>query len=344
MKTVKTLPLFKALQALELPGLDENLFFSSAWFRVVESAYHPKMFLKYIEKNGKVASYVVYTAVRNFLEWKICILSYCDYCDAHVETEEDWKIFFDSFRKDFPEYRIAIRSLRDKKVASCGTFHELSRERFHYWDIRQDVETLWKNLDGSFRNQIRQGERRGLVCREGTLKDLWSFYLLHVNLRKEKYRIFAQPYRFFKAIWDEYIAKGNGFLLCAFTPEGKMVGGTLFLICGNTLYYKINTSSRDALEYRSNNVLVWEGLKRAKARGLSYFDLGSSGLEQHGLVHFKDSTGAQRFDIVHLGYHPEGYLFSQKRILKAYTRFMTQAWIPTLITRMGSHLIYPFLA
>ena len=253
-------------------------------------------------------------------------------------------MIFDSFRKEFPEYRIAVRSLRDEKARACGCFHELSRERHHVLDIRPDIDTLWKNLDGSFRNQVRQGERRGLVCREGGLKELGQFYLLHVDLRKAKYRIFAQPYRFFRAIWDEYMPKGNGFLLCGFIPDGKMVGGTIFLVCGNTLYYKVNTSAPAALEYRSNNVLLWEGIKRAKAMGLEFVDLGSSGLEQQGLVHFKDSTGAKRSDIIHIGYHPEGYVFSQKRILKAYTRLMTLPWVPTGITRMGSHLIYPFLA
>lgn len=341
---VKTLPLFEALEKLHLPDLQRNLFFSPEWFRVIQKVYRPRILMKYIEEAGRVRSCVVYTVVRNFLEWKICVLSYCDYCDAIVSSEEDWREIFESIRKDYPEYRIAVRSLRDDKVRNCGCFHELSRERYHLLDIRPDLEHLWKKLDGSFRNQVRQGERRGLVCREGTLDDLMKFYLLHVNLRKAKYRIFAQPYRFFRAIWDEYMAKGKGFLLCGIAPDGSMVGGTIFLVCGNTLYYKINTSSPQALEYRSNNFLLWEGIKRAKSLGMEYVDLGSSGYDQHGLVHFKDSTGAKRFDIIHIGFHPEGYLFSQKRILKVYTRFMTSAWMPTWLTRAGSHLIYPFLA
>jgi hypothetical protein len=342
--TVQTLPIDEALKRGILPGLGRNLFSSPEWFNVILKTYHPKMFVKFLEESGKVRSYVIYTVVKNFLEWKICVLSYCDYCDAYVVSIDDWRVFFEALCQEFPRYRIAIRSLRDDKVRDCGCFHELSRERFHLLDIHADTDTLWKKLDGSFRNQVRQGERRGLVCREGTLDDLDKFYLLHVGLRRNKYRIFAQPYRFFRTIWEEFIAKGNGFLLCGFSPDGQMIGGTIFLICGNTLYYKINTSARDTLEFRSNNVLIWEGIKRAKARGLEFVDLGSSGLEQHGLVHFKDSTGAKRFDIIHLGYHPDGYVFSQKRILKAYTRLMTMPWVPMIVTRMGSHLIYRYLA
>jgi hypothetical protein len=341
---VKTLPLFEAMETLQLPGLKDNLFSSRQWFNVIRAAYHPDLFLKYIEVDGVVRTYVVYTVVRNFLEWKICVLSYSDYCDAFVSSAEDWRIFFDSLRRDYPEYRIALRTFRDAAARACGLFHELSREYVHTLDLSADIDTLWKGLEGGFRNQVRQGERRGLVCREGTLADLWSFYLLHVSLRKRKYRIFAQPFSFFQAIWKEFVEKGNGFLLCSFDPRGQMVGGNVFLVHEKTLYYKVNTSSAEALDLRSNNVLMWEGIKRAKERGLTSLDLGSSGREQDGLVHFKDGTGASRGDIIHLGYHPPGYVFSRKRILKTYTRLMTQAWVPDTVTRMGSHLIYPFLA
>lgn len=344
MKVVKTLPLFEALKTLQIPGLQENLFSSPQWFNVIRTAYHPCLFFKYIETDGVIRSHIVYTVVRNFLEWKICVLSYSDYCDAFVLTAQDWKLLFDSLRRDYPEYRIALRTFRDIAARASGLFQELNREYVHVLDLSSDIDTLWKGLEGGFRNQVRQGERRGLVCREGTRADLWSFYLLHVSLRKRKYHIFAQPFSFFQALWEEFIDSGNGFLLCSFDPAGRMVGGNIFLVHNKTLYYKVNTSSAPALELRSNNVLMWEGIKRAKQRGLTALDLGSSGREQDGLVHFKDGTGAVRSEIIHLGYHPPGYVFSRKRILKAYTRLMTQSWVPDAVTRAGSHLIYPFLA
>jgi lipid II:glycine glycyltransferase (peptidoglycan interpeptide bridge formation enzyme) len=123
-----------------------------------------------------------------------------------------------------------------------------------------------------------------------------------------------------------------------------MVGATLYLICGDTLYYKINTSSRDSLEYRSNNLLLWEGIRMAKERGLKFVDMGSSGLHQDGLVAFKDATNAHRLEIIHIGYHPEGYVFSQKRILKVYTKLFNYPWMPDAVTCWGSQFIYHFLA
>ncbi len=341
---VKTLPLQQALEKLDLPGAADNLFSSPAWLRVIDRAYSPAIFIKYIERDGRIESYVFYSVVKNFLEWKVCVLSYCDYCDAHISSVADWRSIFEDMQKEFSGFRIVVRSLRDEAARSCGCFKELSREYFHLLDIRGDIDSVWMGLKDKFRNQARQGLKRGLVVRQCTRKELWDFFCLHVKLRKHKYGIFAQPWRFFEVIWDEFINRGNGFLIGAFDPAGKMVGGTLFLVCGNTLYYKINTSSQAALEYRSNNCLLWEGIRLAKERGLEFIDLGSSGLAQDGLVAFKDATGAKRMEIVHIGYHPEGYVFSRKRILKCYTRFFAAPWMPDRITNLGSALIYKFLA
>jgi hypothetical protein len=346
--TVRTLPALEALERLSLTGLEDNLFSSPGWIRVLVRAYRARVFVKYLERagrpQGKIDTYVFYTEVRNFLEWKVCVLSYCDYCDAHISSPEDWRLIFGALQTEYPGYRIVIRSLRDEAARQSGCFQVLSKEYHHVLDLSPDEETLWKNLKGVFRNQVRQATKRGLTARICSSKELWDFYLLHVRLRKQKYGIFAQPFHFFQVIWEEFMAKGNGFLLGAFLPDGKMVGATLYLVCGDTLYYKINTSSRDALEYRSNNLLLWEGIRLAKERGLKFVDLGSSGLHQEGLVAFKDATNAVRREIVHIGYAPKGYRFSQKRILKFYTWLFTRPGMPLWLTRWGSQFIYPFLA
>ncbi len=342
--TVKTLPALEALKRLSLPGIEGNLFSSPGWLRVLARAYGANVFIKYIERDGAVDAYVFYTVVKNFLEWKVCVLSYCDYCDAHISSVKDWQLVFEELKKEFPRFRIVVRSLRDEAARECGCFKVLSKEYYHHLDLDKDLDALWMGLKGVFRSQVRQATKRGLTARICSYKELRDFYMLHVRLRKQKYGIFAQPYNFFHVIWEEFMATDNGFLLGAFLPNGKMVGSTLYLISGDTLYYKINTSSRDALEYRSNNLLLWEGIRIAKERGLKHVDLGSSGLNQDGLVAFKDATNAKRMDIVHIGYHPEGYVFSHKRILKAYTWLFNRPWMPDAVTCWGSHLIYHFLA
>lgn len=332
------------MRSLTLPGFNENLFASDDWLRVLDQTYGIKMYVKSIERDGKVASWILYSIVKNFLEWKICVFSYCDYCDGHVETVTDWREFFQSLRAEYPRYRIAVRNLRDEIVRQSPDFKVLSKERFHFLDLRGSVDDVWKRTHDSFKSAVKQAKKAGVTVKRCGKEDLPKFYHMHLHLRKDKYRLFPQPYRFFENIWDQYMGQGAGMMLGAVDPQGNMIAANIYLVCGNTLYYKFNTSTLAALNFRPNNFLFWEGMQYAKERGLDYLDLGSSGIEQEGLILFKNHTGARMMDITHLGYAPPDYKFSQKRILKIMTRFFTSRWMPDAGIKIGSHLIYPYLA
>lgn len=341
---VKTLSFDEAIKTLPLPALQRNLFSSPEWLSVLTKTYRLRFFVKYIEREGHIASYVIYSVVHNFLEEKICVCSYCDYFDCYVEKAQDWELFFEALRQEHFRYRMAIRNLRDETVRQCQHFKVLSKERHHILDIRSDLEAIWKRAHDSFRSPVKQAQKSGVTVRSCDKEGLKKFYSLHLKLRKNKYRLFPQPYRFFENVWEGYVEKDRGVLLGAFDKDNRFIGGTIFLICGNTLYYKFNTSDLKALKDRPNNILLWEGVKFAKARNLEYIDMGSSGYHQDGLILFKDHTGAQSSDIIHLGFTPPDYKFSRKIILNTMTKFFTAPWMPDFLLRWGSGLIYPYLA
>ena len=133
-------------------------------------------------------------------------------------------------------------------------------------------------------------------------------------------------------------------MLGAFDRENNFIGGTIYLLCGNRLYYKFSTSDLNHLKARPNNLLLWEGIKLAKEKNLEYLDMGSSGWDRTGLILFKDHAGATKLDITHLGFTPLGYKFSQKIILKTMTRIFTLPWMPDFMLQWGSSFIYPYLA
>lgn len=341
---IKTLPFLTACRQLSLPGLERNLFSSREWMQAIYDTYHTKIFVKYIPEGGGVRSYIIYTVVKNFLEWKICVSSYCDYCDGYVEDLEDWKLFLAALRAQYPAYRIAIRNLRDELVRQLPQLQVLSKERYHILDVRGDLPVVWKRTHDSFKAAVKQSQRMGVVVKRCPRSELVKFYDLHLAVRKNKYHVFPQPFKFFDHIWRQYMEHDKGVLLGAYSPEGEFIGGNIYLICGDTLYYKFNTSNLGSLKFRPNNLLFWEGVQYAKERKLKFLDLGSSGCDQEGLILFKNHTGAQMQDITHLGCHPPGYKFSQKRILKTMTRLFTRPWMPNYLVKVGSHIIYPYLA
>jgi CelD/BcsL family acetyltransferase involved in cellulose biosynthesis len=341
---IKTVPFKEAVHSLSLPGFNKNLFASMDWLSVLDQTYKIKIFVKYIEREGKIGSYIIYSEVKNFLEWKICVCSYCDYFDCHVETVADWRALFESIRAEYPQHRIAVRNLRDEIARQSPDFQVLSKERYHFLDLQGTVDECWKRTHDSFKSAVKQAQKAGAVVKPCTKADLPKFFHMHLRLRKDKYRLFPQPYRFFENIWDQYVARDKGVMLGAFDPQGNLIAANIYLICDDTLYYKFNTSSLTTLSFRPNNLLFWEGIRFAKERNLKYLDLGSSGCEQEGLILFKNHTGAVMQDITHLGYAPPDYKFSSKRILKIMTRFFTSRWMPDAGIKIGSHLIYPYLA
>jgi len=343
---VKTLPYFEAIKTLDLPEHYNNLFSSPEWLRIIHQTYHSKLFVKYIEENKRIASCITYSVVHNFLEWKICIGSYCDYFDCSVADAKHWHMFFEDLRREYPKYRIAIRNLKDLTARECPDFNLLSKELHHEIDIRDQLDVLWREAHRSFKAACARARNKGLVIKRCPKSALDQFYRLHLRLRKNKYGLFPQPYRFFENIWQQFMQKDRGILLGAYDTKNNFVAGNIYLICGDTLFYKFSTSSLDALKLKPNNLLMWEGIKFAKERGLSCFDLGSSGLEQDGLVWFKThicKKTTQR-DIHHLGFAPTNYKYSQKRILNTYTKFFTHQWMPDGMVKFGSNFIYPFLA
>ncbi|HLF18006.1 MAG TPA: GNAT family N-acetyltransferase [Candidatus Omnitrophota bacterium] len=345
MNEIKTLPLFEAFEKLALPEAERNLFSSLSWQRVIDKTYGLKLFCKYLQQDGKVLSYFIYSAVHNFLEWKICVGSYCDYLDCHVTDPRHWKLFFEAIRQEYPMYRIAIRNLKDETARQCGDFKLLSKEKHHEIDVRADLDELWKNTFRTFKVAYKKALGH-LKFKRCTKEYLPKFYELHLKLRKNKYKIFPQPYRFFENIWEEYMEKDKGVLIGALDSRGRLLAAQIFLACGKGLFYKFSTSRQDVLHLKPNNLLMWEGIKYAKEKGLEKIDLGSSGLEQEGLIWFKRHICAPTLesDIYHLGFAPQGYKFSQKRILKVYTKFFTSPLMPDAMVRWGSNFIYPFLS
>ncbi len=341
---IRTLSYPEAVKNYQFPNLEVNLFSSCDWLTVLYKTYRLKLFVKFIEKNDKISSYIVYSVVKNFLESKLCICSYCDYFDCHVENLEDWQLLFQSLREEYPEYRIAIRNLRDEVIKKLSDLKVLSKERYHILDIRTNLDEIWKRTHDSFKSAVKQGQNSGITVKRCEKRDLKKFYELHLRLRKNKYRLFPQPYRFFDTIWDQFMNKDKGVLLGAYDLQGHFIAGTIYLMAGNSLYYKFNTSDMKALKYRPNNVLFWEGIKYAKYRNLDYIDLGSSGYQQNGLILFKDHTGAEISDITHLGYNPKHYKFSRKIILNLLTRFFTSPVVPDQLVEIFSRIIYPYLA
>jgi hypothetical protein len=188
--------------------------------------------------------------------------------------------------------RLEIRSMRSYASLLPEGFSEVSRFRHHVIDLSQPIEAIFKKLDRScVRQRITRAESNNIIIQKGsTQSDLRDFFNLYLITRRRVGRP-AQPFRFFRAIWDQCYTQGLCELLFA-CKDGKRLAGLLLL------KYKTRISaewaaSDDAFKHMSPNQFVfWQAIKDAREKGFLIFDFGRTAPSNKGLMDFKNRWGA----------------------------------------------------
>lgn len=319
-----------------------TLFHSPCWMKVVRDTYGVQMSAAIIERAGAPVAGVAWSDTTDLLGPRRITLPYSDFCDilgnagdrvqlAKLASSEGLAWTIRSCAASLPQI--------DTLVQSQKLF------KWHRIDLCPTEEELWGSLSSMVRRGVRKAEKSGVVVRHAESKsDLREWFLLHMRLRKYKHHLLAQPYSFFEYIWDSLIEPGKGFLLLA-VHEGKVIGGTLYLLWQNVCYYKFNASDSESLHLRPNNVLTWAGMLEAKQRGYRTFDFGRSNAEQHGLIEFKASFGATEQDLVARTYVEDGAQVENmagRHLLDSLTELLISPEVPDSITEKAGAILYSY--
>ncbi len=133
-----------------------------------------------------------------------------------------------------------------------------------------DPAMLWKAFDAKLRNQIRKGEKSGLTARWG--RDGAAFHrVLLENMRDLGTPILGPEY--FRGVLDAY-GEDAGVLV---VEAGGEPAGTMFVIeHAGVAADPWASSLRRFFALCPNQVVYWEALRRAIARGMTRFDFGRS--------------------------------------------------------------------
>ena len=322
-----------------------SVFQSPPWLRVLSSTYDlPVRARLLVGTDGAPEAGVLYAEIEDFMDPRISSLPFSDYCDPIAGDLRTWRLLADPLIAK--GHTIDLRCMDGNVVSSDERFEVVARAAWHGVDLERDVDDIWAQIHSSARRAIRKADTAGLkVTTASTKEELRAFYDLHLSIRKYKYRLLAQPFRFFERIWDEFIQEERGFLVLA-TLDGQAIGGILFLEWQGALYYKFNASDRSSLSVRPNDRLIWEGIKIAKSRGLGLMDFGLSDLDQEGLMRYKRKYATQEKAIAHFRYSPAGSPSTADRmarsVLHELTGLLVDDAVPDEVTARGGDLLYRF--
>ena len=197
----------------------------------------------------------------------------------------------------------------------------------------------------AFNRGVRKARREGVEVR--ALSDVMQFFDLHVALRKEKFRLLAQPAKFFKAIYRHFSACDSWHALGAWHHD-RLIAATIYLSRGDVMYYKFSASDQQQLELRANNLLIREGADLASSLGFHTLDLGPSDDDQPGLIRFKRATGAREMELQFLRWLPsgwqEGNLPRLRAMLGETTKLLTDPRVPNEVTAEAGAALYRYFA
>jgi CelD/BcsL family acetyltransferase involved in cellulose biosynthesis len=322
---------------------ESSVFHSQAWLRVLNETYALPIYAYLLlnEEDHPIAG-IPYSFIQDLKGLRLVSLPFSDFCDPIVADSAQWNHVVGKLLEE--NSAVFIRSLHNELPAGDSRFDCYNQARWHGLDLRPALESLWMGLHSSARQAIRKAQQNGVEIAAAQSKvELRTFYEMHLEIRKHKYRLLAQPYSFFEQIWEKFVEAGQGMLLMA-RHHNKVVGGTFFLQWKDRLFYKFNASSLDNLDVRPNDLLIWEGIRRAKELGCTYLDYGLSDWDQEGLIHYKRKFATEEKKISFLRSHTCGIPTDQEQQLRALlpqlTALLTDRSVPNSVTEKAGELLY----
>jgi CelD/BcsL family acetyltransferase involved in cellulose biosynthesis len=319
-----------------------SLFSSAEWVSVLTATYGFDLQASVLRKGSETKAALLFGEIEDIRGRRILSLPFSDYLDPLVDDAATWqRLVAPLLDRGAP---LRLRVLRSPQPIADSRFTTTGTALWHCVDLTRGEDEIWTSLRDNARQNIRRAERGGVTVRAGdTVEDLASFYGMHCHVRKSKYRLFAQPFAFLENMRAAFAPSGRLTVLLA-ELDGSVIAGILFLVHGDTLYYKFNASTEAAL--RPNELLIWTGIRMGKERGLKRLDFGLSDISQPGLVRFKQKFATEERTISILQSATPA-LHSPRdaeagRVLGRLTEILTDPSVPDAVTRCVGDEVYRF--
>ncbi|MCH1502705.1 MAG: GNAT family N-acetyltransferase, partial [Verrucomicrobiales bacterium] len=280
-----------------------TVFHTAAWARVLVRTYaHKPTYLRF-SRNGELAAMVPLMEVRSLFTGRrgVC-MPFSDFChplfaETHSGSDSRAQIVrnLTELARERRWKHLELRGGVAPELASpSGSFYT------HRLDLTQGGEPIEARFSNSVRRAIRKAERGGLRVRisrsEGSLLD---FYRLHMRTRR-RHGLPPQPVSFFKAIYEELISPGLGFVVIAEKEKRSRTGSAddpiaaaVFLQVADSAIYKFGASDERLWQLRANNLVMFRAIQFLAASGAKTLDFGRTALDSPGLRRFKLSWGTE---------------------------------------------------
>ena len=134
-----------------------------------------------------------------------------------------------------------------------------------------DIDDILMRMSSGTRYNIRICQQKGIIIREGTTRDLHTYYdLVLSTARRQNFE--ALPEEFFSVLWASLTEEKHVKLFIA-EYKGRTIAGQLLVAFGDTVVNKLSVWSGEHGDVKPNEALLWHSICWSKAQGYRFFDL-----------------------------------------------------------------------
>lgn len=157
----------------------------------------------------------------------------------------------------------------------CYKFRCRQEEGVVMLDLREGPETLFKQFSSMRRTNIRKAIRKGVEVFQASTEDQFMAYYEIYRSWCQRKGIYPLPY---SVIAEALRLKGNRQLFLA-RFSGKIVAGIILRYYpGGLLEYAANSSLKEFLFLKPNDLLHWRAIEWASSAGFTRYSLGGAHL------------------------------------------------------------------
>jgi hypothetical protein len=320
-----------------------SLFTSSPWITAVSDTYGftPSARVM-VHGSGSPRAGVAWIDVNDLRGQRRVALPFCDRADPIVEDLTSWQaVAVDAFDDEVP---LNLRCLDTSPAVEDPRLSTIGEAAWHATPLTRSLDDLHAAFRPQTRRNIATADRAGVeVVLSVEAEAVREYHRLHVELRKRKYRLLAQPREFFDRIWKAFSPE-DGIRTALAMVDGRPVAGAVYLVWQDTVYYKFGASQADFLPLRPNDAIHWHVISWAHARGLRMLDWGLSDLDQPGLVRYKRGWASVegRIRTLNAGGPPLGRRADVEETLATITDLVTDPSVPQAVTERAGTALYRF--
>ncbi len=317
----------------------------SGWKKVLENTF-PHMrghYFALIDKDTNVikAGLPIYEIHSWLTGNRLVSVPFATLCDPLTSSEEQSDALITKATELMVHLKCAhieIRTHTNNSFFFNKPFGVNGDYKYHYLDLSKGEEVLWKNTSyKSIRYLINKAGKHNLQVKYAQNDDdILIFYKLYTDTRK-RLGLPAQPYAFFKGVFDQFKGSGQVRILLACLDDRIITG-----------HFHLNFNGRTSVEamgednaFRNigaNQFLYWQGIRTACAEGYRIFDFGRTSIHNQKLIDFK-----KRWGTVETNLNTYFYVEGQKQIVVSSEKSPSYKLLRNLC-RNSPARVYPLLS